>query len=163
MNVLDKKTGEIFEGNPLFFQFREHNFKLIRKLNEKSRIAANLFFFLVENMDKRTNSLIVSQEALSEVLGCTRMSVYNATKLLTIEKYVNVLKSGVNNVYCVNADIVWTKRADDLYHARFNTSIYLTSSEQDLEQKLKIKKSFEKIIDVEVIKKTKFEPEESFK
>jgi hypothetical protein len=91
------------------------------------------------------------------------MSVYNATKLLTIEKYVNVLKSGVNNVYCVNADIVWTKRADDLYHARFNTSIYLTSSEQDLEQKLKIKKSFEKIIDVEVIKKTKFEPEESFK
>lgn len=163
MNVLDKKTGEIFEGNPLFFQFREHNFKLIRKLNEKSRIAANLFFFLVENMDKRTNSLIVSQEALSEVLGCTRMSVYNATKLLTIEKYVNVLKSGVNNVYCVNADIVWTKRADDLYHARFNTSIYLTSSEQDLEQKLKIKKSFEKIIDVEVIKKTKFEPEENFK
>lgn len=154
MNVLDKKTGEIFEGNPLFFQFREHNFKLIRKLNEKSRIAANLFFFLVENMDKRTNSLIVSQEALSEVLGCTKMSVYTATKLLTTEKYVSILKSGVNNVYCVNADIVWTKRHDELYHARFNTAVYLTSSEQDEEQRIKIKKTFEKIVEVEPLKKT---------
>lgn len=153
MEVLDKKTGELFEGNPPFFQFREHNFKLVRKLNEKSPTAANLFFFLVENMDKRTNSLIVSQDALCEVLKCTRMTVYNVVKVLVEEKYIQVLKCGVNNVYCINADIVWTKRHDELYHARFNTSVYLTSSEQDEETKLKIKKNYEKFLGVEPIQK----------
>jgi hypothetical protein len=153
MEILDKKTGELYEGNPYFFQFRKHNFKLIRKLNEKSPTAANLFFFLVENMLEGHNSLVVSQEALCEVLEISRMTLHRAIKLLVDEQYVQVLKSGVNNVYCVNADIVWTKRADQLYHARFNASIYLTSSEQDEEQKLKIKKHFEKILEVEAIKK----------
>jgi hypothetical protein len=60
-----------------------------------------------------------------------------------------VLKSGVNNVYCVNADIVWTKKADELYYARFNTSVYLISSEQDKEKERSIKKRFEKFVDVE--------------
>jgi hypothetical protein len=151
MEVLDKKTGELYEGNMPFFQFREHNFKMIRTLNTKSPIAANMFFFLIENMDKRTNSLLISQEALCEVLNCSRMTVYNAIKLLVMEKYVQVLKSGVNNIYCVNADIVWTKRADNLYHARFNTAVYLTSSEQDEEQKMKIIKGFEKIVTVEKV------------
>ena len=149
MEVLDKKTGELFEGNPPFFQFREHNFKLIRKLNEKSPTAANLFFFLVEHMDKRTNSLIVSQDALCEVLNASKKGIYNAIQQLVQGKYVQVLKMGVSNVYCINADIVWTKRHDELYHARFNTTVYLTSSEQDNEQKIKIKKTYEKIVNVE--------------
>jgi DNA-binding transcriptional MocR family regulator len=153
MDVLDKKTGELYEGNPHFFQFREHNFKMIRNLNTKSPIAANMFFFLIENMDKKTNALIVSQEALCEVLNCSRMTVHNAIKLLTAEKYVQVLKSGVNNVYCINADIVWTKRANEIYHARFNASIYLSSSEQDEEQKIKIVKAFEKRVNVEKVHK----------
>ena len=109
MEVLDKKTGELFEGNPPFFQFREHNFKLIRKLNEKSPTAANLFF-LVEHMDKRTNSLIVSQDALCEVLNASKKGIYNAIQQLVQGKYVQVLKMGVSNVYCINADIVWTKK-----------------------------------------------------
>lgn len=151
MEILDKKTGELFEGNPPFFQFRKHNFKLIRKLNENSPTAANLFFFLVENMLESSNSLVVSQEALCEVLEISRMTLHRAVKQLIEGKYVQVLKSGVNNVYCINADIVWTKRHNELYHARFNTSVYLTSSEQDEKQKLKIKKSFEKFVNVEPV------------
>lgn len=154
MEVLNKKTGELYEGNAPFFQFREHNFKMIRKLTSENKIAAELFFFLIENMDKRTNSLIVSQESISEVLGYKRTAIYTAIKHLIEGKYVQVLKSGVNNVYCVNADIVWTKRADNLYHARFNTTVYLTSSEQDDEQKTKIKKTFERIINVEPSEKS---------
>lgn len=149
MEVLDKKTGELFEGNPPFFQFRIHNFKLIRKLTSENKIAAELFFFFVENMDKRTNSLIVGQEVLSEVLECSRMTIHRAIKHLIDEKYLQVLKMGVSNVYCINADIVWTKRADELYHARFNTAVYLTSSEQDEETKLKIKQNYEKFLGVE--------------
>jgi hypothetical protein len=153
MEALDKKTGELFEGNAPFFQFRKHNFKFIRKLIDENLIASKMFMFLVENMNESTNSLVVSQESLCEVLECKRTSIYNATKHLIEEKYIQVLKSGSNNVYCVNADIVWTRRAAQLYHARFNTSIYLTSSEQDEEQKVKIKKTFEKIIEVEPFKK----------
>ncbi len=153
MEVTNKDTGEVFEGNAPFFQFRKHSFKLIRKLNENSPTAANLFLFLIENMNEFSNSLVVSQESLCEVLEVSRKSVYNATKHLIEGKYIEVLKSGVNNVYCVNADIVWTRRAAQLYHARFNTSVYLTSSEQDEEQKIKIKKTFEKMIEVEPLKK----------
>ena len=163
MTILDKKTGEIHEGNPPFFQFRKHNFKLIRKLMDENIIASKMLMFLIENMNEITNSLIVSQESLAEVLECGRTSIYNATKHLVDGKYIQLLKSGVNNVYCVNADIVWTKRADQIFHARFNTSVYLTSTEQDEEQKLELKKRFEKIIEIDKVKKTNFEPEDSFK
>jgi hypothetical protein len=149
MEVLDKKTGEIIESNPPFFQFRKHNFKMIRKLMDENLIASKMFMFLVENMNELTNSLVVSQESLSEVLECGRTSIYNATKCLVDGSYLQVLKSGVNNVYCINADIVWTKKANQTFHARFNTSVYLTSSEQDEEQKTIIKKRFEKFVDVE--------------
>jgi hypothetical protein len=151
MEVLDKKTAELFEGNPPFFQFRKHNFKLIRKLTSENKIAAELFFFLIENMNEFSNSLIVSQEALCEVLNVSRMSLYRATKVLADGKYIQILKSGVSNVYCINADIVWTKRAKETYHAKFNTAVYLTSSEQDEEKKMKIVKEFEKIVDVEKV------------
>jgi hypothetical protein len=100
-------------------------------------------------MLERTNSLIVSQDALCEVLGCSRMTLHRATKHLSDGKYIQILKSGVNNVYCINADIVWSKRHDNLYHARFNASVYLTSNEQDQEEKIKIIKGFEKIVDIE--------------
>ena len=153
MNVLDKKTGELFEGNPPFFQFRKHNFKLIRQLNNLNPTALNLFLFLVEEMNETTNSLVVSQQALSEVLKCSRVTVHTATKYLVDGKYIQVLKSGVQNVYCVNADIIWTKKANQTFHARFNTSVYLTESEQEEEQRLSIKKRFEKHLDVEPFQK----------
>jgi hypothetical protein len=105
------------------------------------------------------NSLVVSQDALCEVLEVSRMTLHRAIKLLVDEKYVQVLKSGVNNVYCVNADIVWTKRADQIYHARFNSSVYLTSTEQDEAERVKIKKTFEKIVNVEPFKKKSKEEE----
>lgn len=162
MDILDKKTGELFEANPLFYQFRKHNFKMIGKLIKENKLAAELFMFLVDNMQEKYNSLIVSQDALCEVLECGRTSIYNATKYLIENKYIQVLKSGVNNVYCVNADIVWTKRANDLYHARFNTAVYLTSSEQDEEQRIKIKKSFEKIVEVETVRNSRFETSQDF-
>jgi len=149
MEVSDKNSGELFEGNLPFFQFRKHNFKLIRKLNQKSPLAANLFFFLVENMNGNTNSLIVSQDTLCDMLECGRTSIYNAIKVLTEGLYIQVLKSGTSNIYCVNADIVWTKRADAVYFAHFNASVYVTSNEQDEEQKVKIKKRFEKIVSTE--------------
>lgn len=151
MKILDKKTGELYDGNLPFFQFRKHNFKLIRKLIGENIIASKMFMFLIENMNESTNSLVVSQESLSEVLECGRTSIYSATKHLVEGKYIEVLKSGVNNVYCINADIVWTKRATQSYHARFNTAVYLTSSEQDEEQKIKIKNTFEKIVEVDPV------------
>ena len=153
MKILDKKTGELIEGNDLFFQFRKHNFKLIRKLTSENKSGAELFFFLIENMNEVTNSLVVSQDALCEVLKCSRMTLYRAIKHLVDESYIQVLKSGSNNVYCINADIVWSKRKADLYHARFNTVVYLTSSEQEEEQKIEIKKRFEKHLDVEPFQK----------
>lgn len=162
MEVLDKKTGELFEGNPLFFQFRKHNFKMIEVLVKDNQVAARLFMFLVNNMQEPYNSLIISQDALCEVLEVSRKTVYTALKYLTDRKYIKILKSGLNNVYCVNADIVWTKRADEIYHARFNASVYLTSTEQDEDQKIKIKKSFEKIIEVENIKNSEFQTSKDF-
>jgi hypothetical protein len=100
-------------------------------------MAARLFMFLVENMDNK-NAILISQKALEEALDVSIRSVQMAVKYLTDKEYIMVLKSGTSNVYCVNADIVWTQRADKKKFAKFEAKVYLTASEQNSETQAKI-------------------------
>lgn len=155
-SITDKKTGEEFEANKPFYQFYKHNFKTIRKALRDNPLAANLFLFLVDNMDSK-NALLVSQKALEEVLEVGRTSIYNAVKYLVKNQFIKVLKSGTSNIYCVNADIVWTQRADKKVHAKFEAAVYLTASEQDDDVKTKIQSEFQKVIEVTGVPERKYE------
>lgn len=128
---IDKATGEPKEGNPYFFQFYKHNFKLIRSLLKENSLASQVFMFIVEHMDGN-NALVISQHALSEALGYHRQSIYRAVKHLVEGKYLAVVKSGNTNIYCVNADIVWQDTHEKKTFAKFNARVYVTASEQEV-------------------------------
>lgn len=137
----DKATGEIKDGNNPFYQFYKHNFKLIRWVIHQNSLAAEVLFFLVENMDKR-NALVISQRSLAEALEVTRMTVHRCIKFLQDNKVIKVYKSGNTNVYAVNADIVWQKSHAEKVFARFDAKVYLSKSEQDDQTQVEIEKEF---------------------
>jgi hypothetical protein len=147
--------------NEPFFQFRKHNFKILQKMYHEYPKAGELFTFLVENMNERTNSLIVSQLALSTVLDCSVKTTYRATKYLIDNQYIKIIKSGSTNIYCVNADIVWTRSAEGLEYARFNSAVYVVVNEQEEVVKQEIKKSYEKHVNTSE-KVKKIQPNKDF-
>jgi hypothetical protein len=146
--ITDKKTGEEIEANNPFFQFYKHNIKLMRKLVTDNPLAGRLFFLLVETMDN-SNALVISQSNLTEMLECGRTSLYKATKYLIEKKYMHVYRTGPSLVYCVNADIVWTQRADKKMFAKFDVKVYLTNTEQDEEVQKRIETEYLKMAQVE--------------
>ena len=127
---LDKTTGELRLGNKKFYQFYVHNFKVISQLQRDFSTAVTILFFIIEHMEL-DNALVISQKALSEVLGISRSTVYRNVEILKNSKIIRVLKTGNSNIYVVNADVVWRKSAEQKKFALFNAKVYLTPSEQD--------------------------------
>jgi DNA-binding transcriptional regulator YhcF (GntR family) len=126
---LDSSTAETVEANPPFVQFYKHSLPFVRKLVKLNGTASQVFIFLVENMEG-DNAIIVSQQAMSEVLGIAKRTVQYAIKYLQENKYIDVIKSGTTNVYCVNADIVWQQSHDKKKFAKFAARVFVTESEQ---------------------------------
>lgn len=117
------------EGNPLFFQFTKHAFPVVRQLLEKNSTAARIFFFFVDIMNK-DNALVISQQAITDVLGIGRTTVWKSIKYLEDNKFIKVIKSGHANIYALNADIVWQKTLDGKKFAKFSAQVFVTESEQ---------------------------------
>ncbi len=150
-----KKTGEIINANPKFIQFYEHNFKAITHLLQTSPTAVKILFFLIEYMDT-DNALVVSQNAICEEFKLGRTTVYRNVEILKKSMILKILKTGSSNVYCVNSDVAWRKRADQKQFAAFHAKVYLTKNEQDQSDN-EIKRST--LRRVEVKKKYKRPPE----
>lgn len=123
------KTGEIMLKNPEFIQFVRGGYPAVRKLMREKPLAGNIFMWMVEWMD-RNNRLLVSYDALIEEFGKSRMTIYNAIKLLQERDFLKVVKSGNSNIYCLNANIVWQNSAENRKFASFACSVYVTESEQ---------------------------------
>ena len=128
-HYLDSSTADTVEGNPPFIQFYKHSFPFVRKLMKDNPTACNVFMFLVENMEG-DNAIIVSQQAMSEILGYGRTTLWNAVKYLQEHKYIAIIKSGTANVYCVNADIAWQQNHDKKKFAKFSARVFVTETEQ---------------------------------
>lgn len=130
-------NGEYVEQNPFFFQFNKGTYPAVRKLLLDYPLAGNILLFLVEHMDN-INSLTVSYAALSEVFGKTRQCLSKAIKHLKDRKFIEVLKTGNMNVYCMNANVVWHRSRENIKYAKFKTNVYMTFNEQMVkENKLK--------------------------
>jgi len=132
---VDKRTGEIYQGNNPFFQFYQHNFKLIRWMMNENPAALKLFLWLVEHMDGK-NAIVVSQPTLAEALSYTTRTIQRAIKFLRENECIAVLKSGNTNVYAVNADIVWTNTHEKKKFALFDSKVYLSWNEQNQDETL---------------------------
>jgi hypothetical protein len=127
--VLDKNTGEIKRIKKPFHAFDKSKYPYIVELARKNPLANSLFCFLVDNMGVE-NAVMVSYKALEEHFDKTRRPLSDAVKYLRINKYIDVLKSGNANVYCINANLVWNKQQNQIHFAKFNAVVIISKSEQ---------------------------------
>lgn len=127
---VDRKTGEIKLKSPPFYQFYKKTFPRINELLAENALSVRIFMFMVDQMASN-NSLTISYKAMEEVFGKSRRTLSRSIKLLVDYKFVEIRKSGNSNIYCINAKIVWAQSRKNIKHAKFNSTVYLTSSEQE--------------------------------
>lgn len=114
--------------NKDFVQLYRRHIDDLARLARENGSAYDLFMFLIKNMDG-FNSLIISSNALAEIMGISTRTVFRATKYLKENGWVCILKSGSTNVYIVNPDIVWTSYANQKSCCKFSSNVILSSSE----------------------------------
>lgn len=115
--------------NKDFIQFYRSNVDILSELASNKK-ALDLFLLLCKHMDG-TNALCVSNVVLAELLNSTTRTIQRAIKYLKDNGYVCILKSGTSNVYVVNPDIAWTSYGDQKKYCKFQSTVLLSSSENN--------------------------------
>lgn len=90
-----------------FVQLSRSYLQQMRKLARKSPIAHEILYYLVEHMGRTTNAVICSYTTLCEVTGVSRPTVGRAIKLLKEDNWIDAVKVGNANAYCVNERAFW--------------------------------------------------------
>ena len=100
----------------------------LTKMAGENYTAYKLFQFFCKNMDG-TNALVVSMNALSEIMETSTKTIQRAVKYLKDNGWVCVMKSGTSNVYIVNPDVAWTSYAEQKATCSFQANVILCGSE----------------------------------
>jgi DNA-binding MarR family transcriptional regulator len=101
-------------------------------INFKSVKHHHLMMYFMVKMNK-TNAVCVSQAVLCKVLGCARQTLVNAIKWLEENRYINIYKVGVSNVYVINSDVGWKTTRNKREFAIFNATMVVDMDEQNEE------------------------------
>ena len=64
-------------------------------------------YYLVEHMGRTTNAVVCSYTTLCEITGVSRPTVGRAIKLLKDDQWIDTVKIGNANAYCVNERVFW--------------------------------------------------------
>lgn len=115
--------------NPDFVQYSRKSMQDLSFLQLKSGLAGAIFTYISMKMGY-DNKLLISQETLAEIFDVNRVSVSKAIKLLIDSKFLTVLKSGNSNIYCLNANVVWTTDNNMREFAEFRTAVVISKKEQ---------------------------------
>lgn len=149
-SVVDLETGEVKtsqqkmlgENNNFVMFFRDEMHSL-QKIAIQDGKALSILMLITEHMD-HTNSLIVSRDAIAEILEMSVPTVDRKLKFLRDKNFISVIKSGTSNIYTVNAKIAWTTYANQKQYAKFTSNVLVSRTEQDY----KIKGSKAKQLDL---------------
>ena len=95
----------------------------------KNGIALAVLHLLTGRLNRGTNAVIMSHEAIATQLGITSRTARDATKKLEAAKFVQVLKSGTSNVYVINSRVAW-QGVRGMRHASFNAELVVVEQEQ---------------------------------
>ena len=127
------ETSQSQEGkdNFNFVQLSRNYLKQLRNLARKSPIAHEILYYLVEHMGKTTNAVICSYATLCEVTGVSRPTVGRAIKLLKDDNWIDTVKVGNANAYCVNEKVFWQAGRNQRKYAIFSATVIASESEQD--------------------------------
>ena len=106
----------------------------MRQLSRRSPLAHSILWLLVERMNK-TNAVVISQQALAELLDSHKGSISRAVKLLSQENWIQVLKIGTSNAYVVNSTVVWrASNKTGVRYTVFNAEVVATETEQSKQE-----------------------------
>lgn len=118
------------EGNRGFVQIYEAHMSSFRAIIRENPTAAEIFYFLVEHMD-RSNSVACSYTVLEELVDRKRTTIWKAIRFLKERNYIEVSKMGNCNVYHINANLAWKSYANGRKYAKFRATVILAQSEQE--------------------------------
>lgn len=106
----------------------------MRQLAQRSPLAHTILWLFIERMNK-TNAVVISQTAISEITDSHRVTVSKAVKLLSSENWIQVVKIGTSNAYVVNSKVIWTasNRTGKRYSV-FNAEVVATETEQSTKE-----------------------------
>lgn len=119
------------ERNYDFVQVSRQYLKQMRSLARKSPLAHEILYYLVENMGRTTNAVVVSYNTLCEITGVSRPTVGRAIKLLKDDNWIDAVKVGGATAYCVNARAFWQAKRNQRQYAIFQATVIASESEQD--------------------------------
>lgn len=136
----EKKKAEDAKKSPYrnFLQVNKDSYKAEDWLMKESPVAYRLLRFLAQNMDNY-NALICSYVVLQEELGYSRATLSRAVKLLKEKNFIQILRSGVTNIYIINKELYWHSYGSNFSRCEFNAKIIISSEEQDEQDKAEIK------------------------
>lgn len=117
------------ERNLHFVQFNKKHLADIEALMAESPLAARIFMFIVEKMDKK-NACIMSSTVLQERFDKSRQSIYLAVKVLVEGGFMRTYRASGATVYTLNADVVWQDHGNKKQFAEFTGAILIAKSEQ---------------------------------
>lgn len=109
---------------------KQRGWRHMRLLIKESPLAAEIFTFLAEKMDRK-NAVVCSQQVLIELTGKSRQSVSKATKLLKDKGYIHVYKSGTSNAYVLNPDLLWESYDYMRPYCEFPATVILSKKENE--------------------------------
>jgi len=58
-------------------------------------------------MSRGTNGILMSYEAIASTMGLTKPTVMKAIQLLYKQRFIDIVKSGNQNIYVINTQVAW--------------------------------------------------------
>ena len=100
--------GEDARGNVQgWLQVEKKAHRAMALFGAKNGTALAVLHLLTGRLNRGTNAVIMSHEAIASALGITSRTARDSTKKLEAAKFVQVLKSGTSNVYVINSRVAW--------------------------------------------------------
>ena len=123
--------GEDARGNVQgWLQVEKKAHRAMALFGAKNGTALAVLHLLTGRLNRGTNAVIMSHEAIASALGITSRTARDSTKKLEAAKFVQVLKSGTSNVYVINSRVAW-QGVRGMRHASFNAELVVVEQEQD--------------------------------
>ncbi|BDM66276.1 hypothetical protein NFHSH190041_37280 (plasmid) [Shewanella sp. NFH-SH190041] len=138
-----------YHENYNFVQLSRNYLKEMRTLARKSPIAHEILYYLVEHMGRTTNAVVCSRKVLAEITGSSVATVGRAIRVLKDDNWIDTIKIGTANAYCVNERVFWQAARNQRQYAIFSATVIAAASEQESNylEKAKHKLTYIPVID----------------
>ena len=107
--------------------YRDHMPEM-RWLAKRSGIATSILMFILEHMDVR-NCLVCSYKVFMEYFEISSDTVRRSIRLLQENGFIDILKSGLSNVYVINPEIAWCSWGNQKQYCQFDGKVLISRTE----------------------------------